>query len=53
MAREYTAEIGHKLGCDLAHFGWEPREDAEDEVTEGYNAGKARFGVQSLTQLAR
>lgn len=44
MGREYTAEIGHKVGWHLAHYGWEPREDAEDEVVEGDKAGKAHFG---------
>jgi len=44
MGREYTAEIGHKLGWDLAHYGWDPREDADNDVIEGHKAGTAHFG---------
>lgn len=49
MGHEYTAEIGHKLGWDLAHYGWEPKEDAEVDVIEGHKAGKAHFGSRRKT----
>ena len=49
MGHEYTAEIGHKLGWDLAHYGWEPKEDAEVDVIEGHKAGKAHFGRRRKT----
>lgn len=44
MAQEYNANIGRALGWDLAYFGWDPREDAPDDVIEGHTAGNAHFG---------
>ncbi|MFL9906830.1 hypothetical protein [Paraburkholderia sp. RL17-337-BIB-A] len=49
MERSYTAEMGHKLGWDLAHFGWDPREDAEEDVIEGHKADKAHFASRWKT----
>ena len=49
MGHDYTAEIGHKLGWDLAHYGWEPKEGAEVDVIEGHKAGKAHFGSRRKT----
>jgi len=44
MAQEYNADIGRALGWDLAYYGWDPREDAPDDVIEGHTAGNAHFG---------
>jgi hypothetical protein len=49
MGHEYTAEIGHKLGRDRAHYGWESKEDAEVDAIEGHKAGKAHFGSRRKT----
>jgi hypothetical protein len=43
MELEYNPEVGRELGWDLARFGWNPREDAPEDVKEGYKAGAAHF----------
>jgi hypothetical protein len=44
MELEYNAEVGRELGWDLARYGWDPRDDANDDVLDGHKAGMAHFG---------